>query len=54
MAGLSFPGAAYLIVSQGGKAMRTAGMLYIALLVGTFAAAEGGWIWFLAQLFLAE
>jgi hypothetical protein len=34
--------------------MPAAGTLYVALLVGTLAAAEGGWIWLLAQLFLAD
>jgi hypothetical protein len=33
--------------------MRAAGTLYVALLLGMLAAAEGSWIWFLAQLFLA-
>jgi hypothetical protein len=31
--------------------MRAAGTLYVALLLSTLAAAEGGWIWLLAQLF---
>jgi hypothetical protein len=54
-AGLFFPGAAYLIISQGrGKAMLVAEALYVALFVGTVAAAEGGWMWLLAWLFLAD
>jgi hypothetical protein len=34
--------------------MHVAGALYVALFVGTLAAAEGGWMWLFAWLFLTD